>query len=128
MQKEEFPTFLNEQPKIIFGRTGRELLIIVLGLAGVYVLWQSISGLRSEAWWGLLCLLVCVLLVIASVIFALVNIANRPLEEWAAAWLLYTFTPKLYLFQQLEEENAVIEQPQKTHDRSAQQAQTLFEQ
>jgi len=39
MNKEEFPTFLNEQPKVIFGRTGRELLIIVLGIIGAYTLW-----------------------------------------------------------------------------------------
>jgi hypothetical protein len=128
MQKEEFPTFLNEQPKIIFGRTGRELLIIVLGIAAAFTLWQSISSLRSEVWWGAICLLVCALLAIASIVFALVNIANRPLEVWTAAWLAYVLTPKLYLYRQLEEDVTPMEQPHETHDQQEKQASTIFEQ
>jgi hypothetical protein len=55
VQKEEFPTFLNEQPTIIFGRTGRELLIIVCGIVTGYTTWGSVTmvcclaGLRDDA-------------------------------------------------------------------------------
>jgi hypothetical protein len=44
MKKEEFPTFLNEQPTVVFGRTTRELLIISIGLAGGYLIWLDITG------------------------------------------------------------------------------------
>ncbi len=41
MKKEEFPTFLNEQPTVVFGRTTRELLVILVGLTGAYLVWTK---------------------------------------------------------------------------------------
>ena len=49
MQKEEFPTFLNEQPTIIFGRTGRELLIIVCGIVGASALAAAAADATTSA-------------------------------------------------------------------------------
>jgi len=45
MKKEEFPTFLNEQPTVVFGRTTRELLVILVGLTGAYLVWTNIGAL-----------------------------------------------------------------------------------
>jgi hypothetical protein len=104
MQKQEFPTFLNEQPTVIFGRTGRELLIMACGCVAGYNLWQKISPLIPAAWWEILSVILAALLVLISIIVALVPIASRPLEEWLICWALYTFMPKLYLYKPLETE------------------------
>src|SRR5438445_162583 len=44
MKKEEFPTFLNEQPTVVFGRTTRELLVILVGLTGAYLVWTNLGS------------------------------------------------------------------------------------
>src|SRR5262245_25609964 len=117
MKKEEFPTFLNEQPKVIFGRTARELLITVLGAAGSYTLWQSIGNLRTEGWWGPFCIIVCGLLFLSSIILPIINIGTRPLEVWAMAWVSYMLIPKVYIYQQLEEGTGTVEGQQDTHNQ-----------
>lgn len=128
MHKEEFPTFLNEQPKIIFGRTGRELLLIVLGVAAAYAFWQGLSGLLPDGWWQPFCLLISALLLIASAIFASIHVGNRSLEEWAAAWISYVLTPKVYLYQQLDDEAAGTEQQQVAEQQQQEPEHTIFEQ
>jgi hypothetical protein len=98
MKKEEFPTFLNEQPAIIFGRTGRELLIIACGLSAAYLLWQQLRPLERGIGGILLALCVSVLPAIAAAVVALVPVACRPMEEWFVVWGLFLLTPKLYLY------------------------------
>lgn len=96
MKKEEFPTFLNEQPTVIFGRTTRELLIISIGLAGGYLIWLDISGpglALAILKWG-----VAALPVILSLLVAFVKVATRPLEEWAVIGFSYLVLPKVYLY------------------------------
>ena len=97
-KKEEFPTFLNEQPTIIFGRTGRELMIMACGLAAAYTIWGDMHKHGSGPSWVILTVVLAVLPVLLSVVIALVSIAGKPLEEWSIIWLLYLVTPKLYLY------------------------------
>lgn len=100
MKKEEFPTFLNEQPTIIFGRTGRELLVIVIGLGLGFLLWVNLGSfiggnvVVSDIVKGIL---VAILIVTAGIV-AFFKIATRPLEEWAFVWLFYSIIPKIYLY------------------------------
>jgi hypothetical protein len=104
MKKEEFPTFLNEQPTVVFGRTTRELLVILIGLTGAYVVWTNM-GLFLGSDIGALVIkgLFSTVPVIGSLIVAFVKIASRPLEEWAAIGVFYFLTPKVYLYMPLEE-------------------------
>ena len=104
MQKEEFPTFLNEQPTVIFGRTGRELLVIVCGIVGGYLVWNNLHLISGTLAWTIVSGIVTGLVVIGAFIVALVQVANRPLEEWFFCWLLFFTAPKMYLFQPCEEE------------------------
>lgn len=104
MKKEEFPTFLNQQPTVVFGRTGRELLIIVCGIVAGYSLWSSIHTLLRDPWWMIVSLLLSILLGSISLIVALVPVAERPLEEWAMCWLLYRSSPRVFLYEPQEEE------------------------
>ena len=104
MKKEEFPTFLNEQPTVVFGRTTRELLVILIGLTGAYLVWTNM-GLVLGSGIGALIVkgLFSTVPVIGSIIVAFVKIASRPLEEWAAIGVFYFLTPKVYLYMPLEE-------------------------
>jgi hypothetical protein len=105
MKKEEFPTFLNEKPTIIFGRTGRELVIIMIGLGIAYLFWLRLgnfvhgSVILSDIAKGILAAIV----VVIAIIIAFVKVATRQLEEWAFVWLFYTIIPKVYVFLPNEE-------------------------
>jgi len=105
MKKEEFPTFLNEQPTVVFGRTTRELLVILVGLTGAYLVWTNLGSFLPGSDIGLLLIkgLFSTVPLIGSLIVAFVKIASRPLEEWAAIGVFYFLTPKVYLYMPLEE-------------------------
>lgn len=100
MKKEEFPTFLNEQPTIVFGRTGRELLVITIGLGLSYFSWLDLgtfipgSVIASDVVKGLL----AAVIMVSCGVVAFVKVATRALEEWAFVWLFYIITPKVYLY------------------------------
>jgi hypothetical protein len=105
MKKEEFPTFLNEQPTVVFGRTTRELLVILVGLTGAYLVWTNVGALIPGPSIGVMFIkgLFAIVPLIGSIIVAFVKIASRPLEEWAAIGVFYFLTPKVYLYMPLEE-------------------------
>lgn len=110
MKKEEFPTFLNEQPTIIFGRTGRELLVIVIGLAFGYLSWVSLGSfiggniLLSNIVKGV----IVAIIIVGAAVVAFFKVATRPLEEWAFVWLFYSIIPKIYLYVP-EEVNVLVD-------------------
>ena len=105
MKKEEFPTFLNEQPTVVFGRTTRELLIILVGLTGAYLVWTNAGSFIPGPDIGVMFVkgLLAIVPLVGSMIVAFVKIASRPLEEWAAIGLFYCLTPKVYIYMPLEE-------------------------
>lgn len=100
MKKEEFPTFLNEQPTVVFGRTTRELLVIAIGLSCGYLLWQDITGPTALGTIGLNVLrITCGLIPVAlAAVMAFVRVSTRPLEEWVVIGLSYLVLPKVYLY------------------------------
>lgn len=104
MKKEEFPTFLNEQPTIIFGRTGRELLIIVCGIVAAYSAWATVKDSFPGVGGQILSGFLAAVIVITALVVALTNIGSRPLEEWTVVWLTYVVMPRVYMYQPLEEE------------------------
>lgn len=104
MQKEEFPTFLNEQPTVIFGRTSRELLIIVIGIVVGYVTWANVKDQLPGSGGMALGITLAFLIGILGLVIALTKIASRPLEEWFVVWLSYVVMPRVYLYQPPEEE------------------------
>ena len=124
MKKEEFPTFLNEQPTIIFGLNARQILIIVCGIVAAYFLWVRMAGLPGAGWFVLEVTLI-VLCLISSLIVALIPVASRPLEEWFFAWLLYSAMPKIYLYQPISEEYESIARERETHARQSRASDTI---
>ncbi|BCL80635.1 hypothetical protein ccbrp13_31000 [Ktedonobacteria bacterium brp13] len=98
MKKEEFPTFLNEQPTVVLGRTSRELLIMLCGCVAGYVLYEYIGDLSASALWGILSIVISCIPAVLAIAVALIYIGKRPLEEWFAAWAVYALSPKIYLY------------------------------
>jgi hypothetical protein len=94
----EGPLLLKQQPKILFGLTGRQLLILTCGLAIGFSLWESLPILqKSVVATGILgC--VCTLL---SAILAFIPLDARPLEEWCVIILLWLLTPERVSLSQL---------------------------
>jgi hypothetical protein len=127
VKKEEFPTFLNEQPTIIFGRTGRELLIIICGIVSAYSAWGSIQSTIPGIGGQLLSGFLVVLLLILAFVIALTNIGSRPLEEWVVVWLVYVVMPRVYMYQPLEEEIDEDLASEKSDNQSTDDPDTLEE-
>jgi hypothetical protein len=100
MKKEEFPTFLNEQPTIIFGRTGRELLIVAIGLGFAYLSWLRLGTPIAGSVFlsDILKAIIAAVFVIAALIVAFIKFATQPIEQWAFIWLFYIIIPKVYLY------------------------------
>lgn len=117
MKKEEFPTFLNEQPSVIFGRTERELLIMACGIVLGYTTWQNLKGLIPGVGGEALAIVLALLLVALSIVVALVSIGKRPLEEWFFCWLLYVMVPKVYLYKPLEDEAEQVDLQERSRMR-----------
>ncbi len=127
MKKEEFPTFLNEQATIIFGRTGRELLIISCGIVTGYSLWANMHLLFAGAGWTALTITLVSMVVILSLVVAMLKIASRTLEEWFFIWLVYTVMPRVYMYQPLEEEEELLAAEKYDNDRNSKSAVEPFE-
>ncbi len=100
MKKEEFPTFLNEQPTIIFNRTGRELLIITISLGVAYVVWSNLGHWipGNSLAIGIVKGITAAIFGLAGIIVAFAKVASRPLEEWAFIGLFYLLVPKIYIY------------------------------
>jgi hypothetical protein len=100
MKKEEFPTFLNQRPAIVFGRTGRELIIITIGLSLGYLSWLHISSslTSNPALTAAIKLIIGAICVAGAAVVAFIKIATRPLEEWALVWVFYLFIPKVFIY------------------------------
>jgi hypothetical protein len=112
MKKEEFPTFLNEQPTIVFGRTGRELLIIVCGLFAGFRMWGDLSVLLPGVAGNVLGIVLCGAIIVAFLVLALVKAGYRHLEEWLFAWLLFATGPKVYLYKPVVLDVELLEEEQ----------------
>jgi hypothetical protein len=94
VKKVELPTYFETQPTVIFGRTGREIIIILCGIALGYYMWSCITSETIAA--TALRIFLMAIPIVTSVLVSLISIGERPLEEWALILLFYAFTPKFY--------------------------------
>lgn len=85
----EIPTHLNVEDAVFLGLAPRQLLALIIGLAGGYALWQQWPGLPA----GLRAVL-ALAPPLAAALVALVRPAGRGLEEWAFVALHYAALPR----------------------------------
>jgi hypothetical protein len=83
-RQHEVPTHLNVEDKVVFGLTVRQFLYMLVGSSATYSMWDQSTALPAALRVGLA--VACVSLTLA---FALLRLANRPLEEWLAAGMVY---------------------------------------
>jgi len=101
MKKVEFPTFLNEQPAIIFGLTARQILVLICGMLAGYSVWSTTTSMLNQAAWHIGCIGFGCSLFLLSLVVALVDIGAKHLEEWACIWFLYALMPKVAIYRPL---------------------------
>ena len=88
--RHEIPTHLNVEDRAFIGLSMRQLLMLLVGLAGGYVLWERCPGLPP----GVRLALAAVPPLIAALV-ALVRPAGRGLEEWCFVALQYGASPRV---------------------------------
>jgi hypothetical protein len=97
----EVPTHLNVEDKVLFGLTARQFLYILVGSSASYALWDQALGLGDPL--RVASVAVCLATTLA---FALVRPADRPLEAWLVAALVYAGAPRQATWQPAEPDPA----------------------
>ena len=93
----EVPTHLNVEDKVLYGLTIRQFLCVLVGSSASYALWDQL------VWLGDAVRIASVLMTLAvTLAFALVRPADRALEEWLVAALVYAATPRQATWQPAE--------------------------
>jgi hypothetical protein len=85
----EVPTHLNVEDKVLFGLTVRQFLFLLVGCLASYALWQQAAPFGDVLRWTGAAM--CATIALA---FALLRPADRALEEWLAAALLFVAAPR----------------------------------
>lgn len=93
----EVPTHLNVEDKVAFGLTVRQFLYMLVGSSAAYTLWDQSAGLGTP-----LRFFAAALCFGLTVAFALLRPADRPLEEWLVAALVFAATPRSSTWQPIE--------------------------
>jgi hypothetical protein len=93
----EVPTHLSVEDRVLFGLTARQFLYVLVGSSASYALWDQ------TLWLGDALRVASVAASLAvTLAFALVRPADRALEEWLAAALVYWATPRRATWQPAE--------------------------
>jgi hypothetical protein len=102
LRHHEVPTHLNVEDKVLFGLTVRQFLYVLVGSSATYTMWDQSASL------GIAALRVCLAVVCVgtTLAFALLRPADRPLEEWLAAALVFAASPRQAIWQPAEPDPA----------------------
>ena len=102
MHPHKVPTHMSMTDKIVFGLTARQLLIVLIGCAVSYDVWLHLHMLSAYGSTGMIARIVPSLVPAAlALVLALVNVADRPLEQWLFVWLRYQLQPKTYVWRSI---------------------------
>ena len=85
----EVPTHLNVEDKVLFGLSVRQFLYLLVGSSTAYSLWEQATSFADA-----LRVALTVLVIVTTLAFALLRPADRPLEEWLVAALIYVGSPR----------------------------------
>jgi hypothetical protein len=99
--RHEVPTHLDVEDKVLFGLNVRQFLYLLVGSSASYALWEQTAGLSDLLRASGVCL--CAALTLA---FALLRPADRALEEWLAAALVFVALPHRATWQPREPDPA----------------------
>jgi hypothetical protein len=97
----EVPTHLNVEDKVLFGLSVRQFLYLLVGSSAAYSLWQQ-ATLAGDVVRAALTLVA----LFTTAAFALLQPADRPLEEWLVAALVYVASPRRAIWKPREPQAA----------------------
>jgi hypothetical protein len=95
----EVPNHINVEDRLLLGLNARQVATFMAFASPAYGVWDQLT-LAPLALRGAL----AALLLVAGVIFALVQPGNRPLEEWMFALLAYSTNPRTLRWRREEPE------------------------
>lgn len=103
-QRQEIPTHLEVEDRILFGLTLRQGILVLVGLSIGYSLYAQLGNLPwpdgGAGDWGhpplALRVVVALLPALLTLAVAVVQPVGRPLEEWLVALARYAMLPKQY--------------------------------
>jgi hypothetical protein len=92
------PTHINEPDKLLFGLTARQLLVLITGASVTYAIWLQVltwamAWGRGLLWSRGLALLVVLPLILVTLAFTFLQIADRSLELWVLVWIRAHLSP-----------------------------------
>jgi hypothetical protein len=93
----EVPTHLNVEDKVVFGLTVRQFLYVLVGSSTSYALWDQATALGEPVRDA-----VVALSVLTTLAIALLRPADRALEEWLAAAVVYACSARRATWQPRE--------------------------
>jgi hypothetical protein len=97
------PAYLNTPEKLLWGLTGRELIIIALGCSLGYKLWANFFFLLDDGLVGFLLRLALALFpVLCSLALAKLRPGGRYLEIWFVLWWRYRGKKQLLLWRSVQ--------------------------
>jgi hypothetical protein len=93
------PTHMAMPDRIVFGLTGKQLLITLIGCSIGYDIWLHLSALLMYGIVGLIARLICSLVPAGVALSAaVITVAGRSLEVWALVAWRYLLQPKIYVW------------------------------
>ena len=110
------PAYLNTPEKLLWGLTGRELIIIALGCSLGYKVWANSLFLLDGGLWGFILRLALALIpVLCSVALAKLRPGGRYLEIWLVLWWRFRGKKKLLLWRsvQVQDRYACMPSPER---------------
>jgi hypothetical protein len=92
-KRHEIPTHLNVDDKAFFGLTVRQTMNLTAGVAGTYGLWNQWPDMPLALRGSLAAFSLAL-----GLVFTLVRVHGRGMDEWAFVLLHYIVTPKTSLW------------------------------
>lgn len=130
------PTHINEPDKLLFGLTARQLLVLITGASVTYAIWLQVLT-WTMAWGGDLlwsrglALLVVLPLILGTLAFTFLQIADRSLELWVVVWMRARFAPVTYVWRSAkwdEAEQRTLQARKRANTRQEEHSQSEHEQ
>ncbi|WP_165423782.1 ATP-binding protein [Ktedonosporobacter rubrisoli] len=106
--KVELTLLLDQQPRILFGMTFRQLLILSCGLAIGFSIWQW-QPISSSVLLGAVCM---VPVIVTTLLFAFLTVRGRSLGEWILIVFVWMLTPeqlKIYKIKEIRDHVVVLD-------------------
>ncbi len=107
------PTHLDEEEKLLWNLSTRQILALGVGLTFAFMASNSLTPITGPVV-STMALLGIIALTMA---LALVKTKHRPLDQWLVVWLIYHLQPRYYVWRPLPLETTDHEQQEEKKEK-----------